>query len=56
MDLHFFETPFKQNVPVVLGLAGIGTATFGGAESEAIIPYTEYLKNLPAYLQRKLLE
>jgi glucose-6-phosphate isomerase len=47
MDLHFQETPFKQNIPVVLGLLSIWYNNLWGAESEAIIPYTEYLKNLP---------
>jgi glucose-6-phosphate isomerase len=56
MDLHFQETPFKQNIPVVLGLLSIWYNNLWGAESEAIIPYTEYLKNLPAYLQQGTME
>jgi glucose-6-phosphate isomerase len=56
MDLHFQETPFKQNIPVVLGLLSIWYNNLWGAESEAIIPYTEYLKNLPAYLQQGAME
>jgi len=56
MDLHFQETPFKQNIPVVLGLLSIWYNNLWGAESEAIIPYTEYLKNLPAYLQQGIME
>ena len=56
MDLHFQETPFKQNIPIVLGLLSIWYNNLWGAESEAIIPYTEYLKNLPAYLQQGIME
>ena len=56
MDLHFQETPFKQNIPVVLGLLSIWYNNLWGAESEAIIPYTEYLKHLPAYLQQGIME
>ena len=56
MDLHFQETPFKQNIPVVLGLLSIWYNNLWGAESEAIIPYTEYLKNLPAYIQQGTME
>ena len=56
MDLHFQETPFKQNIPVVLGLLSIWYNNLWGAESEAIIPYTEYLKNLPAYFQQGIME
>jgi glucose-6-phosphate isomerase len=56
MDLHFQETPFKQNIPVVLGLLSIWYNNLWGAESEAIIPYTDYLKNLPAYLQQGIME
>jgi len=56
MDLHFQETPFKQNIPVVLGLLSIWYNNLWGAESEAIIPYTEYLKNLTAYLQQGTME
>jgi glucose-6-phosphate isomerase len=56
MDLHFQETPFKENIPVVLGLLSIWYNNLWGAESEAIIPYTEYLKSLPAYLQQGIME
>jgi len=56
MDLHFQETSFEKNIPVVLGLLSIWYNNLWGAESEAIIPYTEYLKNLPAYLQQGIME
>ena len=56
MDRHFQETPFEKNIPVVLALLSIWYNNFYGAESEAIIPYTQYLRNLPAYLQQGIME
>lgn len=56
MDSHFRKTPFDQNIPVVLALISIWYNNFWGAESEAIIPYTQYLRNLPAYLQQGIME
>ena len=56
MDLHFSETPFEKNIPVVLALLSIWYNNLWGAESEAIIPYTQYLRNLPAYLQQGIME
>ncbi|MGB1167383.1 MAG: glucose-6-phosphate isomerase [Flavobacteriaceae bacterium] len=56
MDLHFQKTPFEKNIPVVLGLISIWYNNFFGAESEAIIPYTQYLRSLPAYLQQGIME
>ena len=56
MDLHFQKTPFEKNIPVILGLLSIWYNNFFGAESEAIIPYTQYLRNLPAYLQQGIME
>ena len=56
MDIHFEETPFEKNIPVVLALLSIWYNNLFGAESEAIIPYTQYLKNLPAYLQQGIME
>lgn len=56
MDRHFEETPFEKNIPVVLGLLSIWYNNLYGAESEAIIPYTQYLRNLPAYLQQGIME
>tara|TARA_Y100000992_G_C21261003_1_gene491283 strand:- start:10 stop:1653 length:1644 start_codon:yes stop_codon:yes gene_type:complete len=56
MDLHFRKTPFNQNIPVVLALLSIWYNNFWGAESEAIIPYTQYLRNLSAYLQQGIME
>lgn len=56
MDQHFKETPFEKNIPVVLALLSIWYNNFWGAESEAIIPYTQYLRNFPAYLQQGIME
>lgn len=56
MDEHFKTTPFKENIPVVLALISVWYNNFWQAESEAIIPYTQYLRNLPAYLQQGIME
>lgn len=56
MDNHFKTTPFENNIPVILALLSIWYNNFWGAESEAIIPYTQYLRNLPAYLQQGIME
>ncbi|WP_224484147.1 glucose-6-phosphate isomerase [Robertkochia aurantiaca] len=56
MDQHFRETPFERNIPVVLGMLSIWYNNFFDAESEAIIPYTQYLHRLSAYLQQGIME
>lgn len=56
MDEHFKTTPIRENVPVVLALISVWYNNFWEAESEAIIPYTQYLRNLPAYLQQGIME
>ena len=56
MDLHFRETEFENNIPVMLGLIGIWYNNFHGAETEAIIPYCQYLHRLSAYLQQGIME
>ena len=56
MDEHFKTTEFKQNIPVVLALLSIWYNNFFGAESEAIIPYTQYLQKLAPYLQQGIME
>ena len=56
MDAHFQNTPLEKNIPVVLALLSIWYNNFWGAESEALIPYTQYLRNLPAYLQQGIME
>ncbi len=56
MDNHFKTAPLEKNIPVVLALISIWYNNFWKAESEAIIPYTQYLRNLPAYLQQGIME
>ncbi len=56
MDNHFKETPFKENIPVILALIGIWYNNFFGAESEAILPYDQYLHRFPAYFQQGNME
>ncbi|RJP80082.1 MAG: glucose-6-phosphate isomerase [Desulfobacteraceae bacterium] len=52
MDEHFRKEPFRQNIPVVLALIGIWYNNFFQAETQAILPYDQYLHRLPAYLQQ----
>jgi glucose-6-phosphate isomerase len=56
MDEHFKTTPFEQNIPVILALLSIWYNNFYGAESEALIPYTQYLQKLAPYLQQGIME
>ncbi|NQX77155.1 glucose-6-phosphate isomerase [Gilvibacter sp.] len=56
MDQHFTQTPFEQNLPVTLALISIWYNNFLGAESEAVIPYTQYLTKLVPYLQQAIME
>lgn len=56
MDVHFKETPFEKNMPVMLALVGIWYNNFFKSESEAIIPYTQYLHRFSAYLQQAIME
>jgi glucose-6-phosphate isomerase len=56
MDEHFATTPFEENIPVVLALLTVWYNNFLGAQSEAVIPYTQYLNRLPAYLQQGIME
>lgn len=51
-DKHFAETPFEQNVPVILGMLGIWYINFFGAETQAILPYDQYLHRFAAYFQQ----
>lgn len=52
MDQHFFNQPFRQNIPVLLALIGIWYSTFYGAHTHAIMPYDHGLRFLPAHLQQ----
>ena len=56
MDLHFKEESFDKNIPVLLALIGIWNNNFLKAETEAIIPYSQYLQKLPSYLQQSVME
>jgi glucose-6-phosphate isomerase len=56
MDEHFRTAPFAQNLPVLLGLLGVWYADFFGAETVAVLPYEQYLKRFPAYLQQLTME
>ena len=56
MDAHFKDSPFEENIPVILALLSIWYNNFYGAETEAIIPYSQYLGRLSAYLQQGIME
>ena len=56
MDKHFQKTEFKNNIPVILALLSIWYNNFFKCETEAVIPYTQYLNRLPAYLQQAIME
>ena len=56
MDEHFRTAPFERNLPVLLGLLTIWYTDFFGAETVAILPYEQYLKRFPAYLQQLMME
>ncbi|UCH80646.1 MAG: glucose-6-phosphate isomerase [Nitrospiraceae bacterium] len=56
MDNHFRETPFDKNLPVILALIGIWYTNFFGSETEAILPYDQYLHRFPAYFQQGNME
>jgi len=56
MDEHFRTAPFEKNLPVILGLLGIWYNDFFGAQTVAVLPYDQYLKRFPAYLQQLTME
>ncbi|MGC2657193.1 MAG: glucose-6-phosphate isomerase [Bryobacteraceae bacterium] len=56
MDQHFRTTPFEKNIPVLMGLFGVWYTDFFGAETVAVLPYEQYLKRFPAYLQQLTME
>ena len=56
MDEHFRRTPFAKNLPVLMGLLSVWYTDFFGAETVAILPYEQYLKRFPAYLQQLTME
>ena len=56
MDEHFRTTPFERNLPVLMGLLALWYNDFFGAETVAVLPYEQYLKRFPAYLQQLTME
>ena len=56
MDEHFRSTPFERNLPVLLGLISLWYNDFFGAQTVAVLPYEQYLKRFPAYLQQLTME
>ena len=56
MDEHFRTTPLAENLPVLLGLLAVWYADFFGAQTAAVLPYEQYLKRFPAYLQQLTME
>jgi glucose-6-phosphate isomerase len=56
MDEHFRAAPFKDNLPVLMGLLTVWYTNFFGAETVAVLPYDQYLKRFPAYLQQLTME
>ena len=56
MDEHFRTAPFERNLPVLMGVLGIWNTNFLGAETVAVLPYNQYLKRFPAYLQQLTME
>jgi glucose-6-phosphate isomerase len=56
MDEHFRTAPFKANLPVLMGLLAVWYNDFFGAQTVAVLPYEQYLKRFPAYLQQLTME
>jgi len=56
MDEHFRTAPYERNLPVLLGLLGLWYTDFFGAQTVAVLPYEQYLKRFPAYLQQLTME
>ncbi|HEY2654302.1 MAG TPA: glucose-6-phosphate isomerase [Solirubrobacteraceae bacterium] len=56
MDEHFRHTPFERNLPVLLGLLAVWYGDFFGAQTVGVMPYSQYLKRFPAYLQQLTME
>jgi glucose-6-phosphate isomerase len=56
MDEHFRTAPFDRNIPVLMGLLSIWYSDFFGAQTSAVLPYEQYLKRFPAYLQQLTME
>src|SRR6516225_2410264 len=56
VDEHFRSAPFERNLPVLMGLLGVWYNDFFGAQTVAVLPYDQYLKRFPAYLQQLTME
>ena len=56
MDEHFRTAPFEKNLPVIMGLLGVWYGDFFDAQTAAVLPYEQYLKRFPAYLQQLTME
>src|SRR3546814_1362059 len=56
MDVHFRDTPFERNLPVLMALVAIWNNNFLGANTVAVLLYAQYLKRFPAYLQQLTME
>jgi glucose-6-phosphate isomerase len=56
MDEHFRSAPFERNLPVLMGLLAVWNSNFLGAQTVAVLPYEQYLKRFPAYLQQLAME
>ena len=56
MDLHFRDTPAERNLPMLMGLLSVWYNDFFGAQTVAVLPYAQYLKRFPAYLQQLTME
>ena len=56
VDEHFRTAPFERNLPVLMGLLGVWYVNLFGAQTQAVLPYDQYLKRFPAYLQQLTME
>lgn len=56
MDMHFRRAPLERNMPVIMGLLNVWYGNFFGAETVAVLPYDQYLRRFPAYLQQLVME
>jgi glucose-6-phosphate isomerase len=56
VDEHFRTTPFERNIPAIMGLLAVWYSDFFGSETVAVLPYDQYLKRFPAYLQQLTME
>jgi len=56
IDEHFRTAPFERNLPVLMGLLAVWYSNFFGAQTVAVLPYEQYLKRFPAYLQQLTME